>query len=216
MKTALIVYGGWEGHYPSETANILRELLEAEYFSVTLRDSLDALESVERLQDYQLIIIHWTQGEITSAQFDVLRQAVYGGVGLAGIHGGLGDAFRNVPEYQYMVGGQWVAHPGNDAVTYDVHILDQEHPITRGISDFSVTSEQYYMHIDPAIHTLATTQFGDTTMPVAWTKRYGFGKVFYHSLGHKPEIVRMQEVSKLTRRGMLWAASDKEASPWRE
>ncbi|GMA64988.1 ThuA domain-containing protein [Alicyclobacillus fastidiosus] len=208
MKKALVVYGGWEGHYPKDIAEMFAGLLEQSDVRVTLSDTLDAFSSVDDLRQYQLIVPHWTQGDITSEQFAALRQAVHDGVGLAGIHGGMGDAFRNVPEYQYMVGGQWVAHPGNDGVTYGVNIVDKEHVITAGISDFTVTSEQYYMHIDPAIHTLATTNFGEVAMPVAWTKTYGAGKVFYHSLGHKPDIVAMPEVTRLTIQGMLWAAAD--------
>ncbi|EPZ53000.1 ThuA domain-containing protein [Alicyclobacillus acidoterrestris] len=208
MSQALVVYGGWEGHYPGEIADIFAELLGEIGFGVTMSDRLDSFTSADDLRAFQLIVLHWTQGDIAPNQFAALREAVHGGVGLAGIHGGLGDAFRNIPEFQYMVGGQWVAHPGNDGVTYDVTVTDLNHPITQGVPNFTVTSEQYYMHIDPAIHTLATTRFGDTVMPVAWTKRYGSGKVFYHSLGHHPDVVRMPEVLRLTRQGLAWAAAE--------
>jgi type 1 glutamine amidotransferase len=118
----------------------------------------------------------------------------------------LGDAFRNEVEYQFMVGGQWVAHPGDDGVGYEVRISDRHHPITAGVEDFSVVSEQYYMHIDPAIHVLATTQFGDLVMPVAWTTQYGSGKIFYSSLGHSPDIVQLPGALALMTQGMIWAA----------
>jgi type 1 glutamine amidotransferase len=145
-------------------------------------------------------------GTVTQSQLAALLAAVRGGVGLAGMHAGLGDAFRNEVEYQFMVGGQWVAHPGDDGVGYEVRIADRHHPITAGVEDFSVVSEQYYMHIDPAIHVLATTQFGGLAMPVAWTTQYGSGKIFYSSLGHSPDIVQLPGALALMTQGMMWAA----------
>ena len=115
-----------------------------------------------------------------------------------------------------MTGGQWVAHPGNDRVRYTVQIADKTHPITSGIKDFDVTSEQYYMHIDPAICVLASTQFptapgphvanGPLEMPVIWTKLYGKGRVFYCSLGHTPQVLAAEPVATIMRRGFGWAA----------
>ena len=82
-------------------------------------------------------------------------------------------------------------------------------PITAGLSDFEVTSEQYLMHVDPGNTVLATTLFGDTVMPVTWTKRYGKGRVFYCSLGHQAATVRMPPVLTMVTRGLVWAAEGK-------
>ena len=135
------------------------------------------------------------------------------GVGIAGWHGGLGDSFRNNVEYQFMVGGQWVAHPGN-IIDYEVNILDHSDPITHGLSDFKMRSEQYYMHVDPAVKVLATTTFtGEhapwvkgVVMPVAWKKMYGRGRVFYCSLGHVAADFKVIEAREMVKRGMLWAS----------
>lgn len=208
MKQALIVYGGWEGHHPKEMAELLAGQLRAHDFNVILSDTLDAYQEMD-LQALDLIVPIWTMGTITQAQLNPLLEAVKSGVGLAGNHGGMADSFRNETEYQFMVGGQWVAHPGNDGVTYNVHIDGVPSPITEGIPDFTVTSEQYYMHVDPSITVLATTRFGETIMPVAWTKHYGKGRVFYLSLGHTPDVIRPREPLTIMTRGMLWAAEGK-------
>jgi type 1 glutamine amidotransferase len=183
----------------------MAEALRKHSVEVDVEDNLDAFA---RLADgsYQLVIPNWTMGTITGEQLKPLLDAVRGGVGAAGVHGGMGDAFRQQCEYQFMVGGQWVAHPGGDGITYDVHIVDPDDPITRGMNDFTVTSEQYYVHVDPGNHVLATTNFGDVAVPVAWTKHYGEGRVFYCSLGHKAGIVSQEEVLPLVTNGMLWAA----------
>ena len=151
MRKALIVWGGWDGHQPKEVGEIFAGILREENFEVTVSDTLDAYKDEELMAQLDLIVPVWTMGEITQEQLRPLLDTVQAGCGIAGCHGGMGDSFRNEVEYQYMVGGQWVAHPGNDGVRYDVNMTDAEDPLTQGIGDFEVSSEQYYMHVDPAI-----------------------------------------------------------------
>lgn len=206
MKTAWIVQGGWDGHEPQQVAAILGRLLREEGFDVTIFDTLDCFADAAALAEVSLIVPCWTMGQISDAQLQPFLDAVRSGVGCAGLHGGMGDAFRSQPEYQFMVGGQWVAHPGNDGVTYEVQVADPTDPVMAGSETLTVTSEQYYMHVDPGNHVLATTQFGEVTMPVMWKKQYGEGRVFYCSLGHHADIVALPQVLTWMRRGMVWAA----------
>jgi uncharacterized protein len=206
VKKALIVQGGWDGHQPKEVADIFAGILGEENFEVEVSDTLDSLLDGEKLLGLNLIVMVWTMGSITKEQLDPLLAAVKSGVGIAGCHGGIGDSFRNETEYQLMVGGQWVAHPGTDGVNYTVNITQKENPLVAGIEDFPVCSEQYYMHVDPGNKVLATTNFGEVVMPVVWTKSYGEGKVYYNSLGHQANIVAMPEVTELMRRGFVWSA----------
>jgi type 1 glutamine amidotransferase len=206
MKRALIFQGGWQGHQPAEVAAILAGVLREHDFEVEVSDTLDALCDEAQLKQLDLIVPLWTMGSIAKEQLLPLLAAVQSGVGIAGCHGGMADSFRNETEYQYMVGGQWVAHPGNDGVTYEVEIVDRPDSFLKGMSNFIVKSEKYYMHIDPAIRVLAITRFDELEMPVTWTKRYGKGRVFYCSLGHQANIVAMPETLEMMRRGMLWAA----------
>lgn len=206
MKKALIVQGGWTGHQPVEVAEILAGVLREENFEVEVSDTLDSFRDEEKLLGLNLIVPVWTMGKIEHEQLAPLLAAVKSGVGIAGCHGGLADSFREATEFQYMVGGQWVAHPGNDGVTYTVHMKVKDDPITTGIEDFEVCSEKYYMHVDPAIRVLAVTYFDEVEMPVVWTKTYGAGRVFYSSLGHQANIVSMPPALTMMRRGMLFAA----------
>jgi hypothetical protein len=206
MKSALLVRGGWLGHEPFEVSEILGKALREHGFQVEFSETLDVFKDKEKLSKLDLIVPLWTMGKIERDQLAGLLEAVKGGVGIGGVHGGMGDAFREATEYQYMVGGQWVAHPGNDGVRYMVHIEPTDSPITAGLKDFEVVSEHYYMHIDPAIRVLATTKFGDVVMPVTWTKHYGKGRVFYCSLGHVAKVFDIPEALTMTVRGLLWAA----------
>ena len=213
-KQALIVYGGWEGHDPCGVANVFAEILNEEHFAVTKSDTLDIF--LTDLTKYDLIVPVWTMGTLKPEAEENVCNAVAAGTGIAGCHGGMCDAFRSSTEWQFMTGAQWVAHPGNSDVTYDINIKKaSSSPLTEGIEDFSVTSEQYYIHIDPAVDVLATTTFtypgnhtanGRITVPVAFTKRWGQGKVYYNSLGHNRYIFDIPQVREMMRRGFLYAA----------
>jgi type 1 glutamine amidotransferase len=212
-KKALIVQGGWDGHQPEETSQLLAADLKDAGFEIEIADNLDALIDEARLKALSLIVPHWTMGTLTSEQEKSLVQAVESGVGIAGIHGGMGDAFRSSTAYQFMVGGQFVAHPDNHK-DYVVHLTKRSDPILTGLDDFTIHSEQYYLHVDPSNEVLATTTFQTTSapwvngtiMPVVWKRAYGHGRVFYQSIGHSPKELQVAEVREITRRGLLWAA----------
>ncbi len=212
-KRVLMVYGGWEGHDPKETSHLFAGLLEEAGLDVTLSQSLDSYLDADLMASVDMIVPIFTMSTITREQEAGLLNAIRGGVNVGGWHGGMADAFRNNTEYQFMVGGQWVAHPGN-IIDYRVDVNDQQHPITAGIADFDMRSEQYYLHTDPSNEVLATTTFGGehapwiegTVMPVVWTRHYGKGKVFYSSLGHVVGDFDVPEAREIVRRGLLWAA----------
>lgn len=213
MKSALFVWGGWQGHEPEQAARIFATILQAEGYQTELSDSLDVYENAEKMQSLDLIVPVVSMSTITEAQESGLLNAIHSGVGIGGWHGGMADSFRNNTNYQFMVGGQWVAHPGN-IIDYRVNITRHDDPITAEIADFDMHSEQYYMHVDPSNEVLATTTFsGDTNpwiegtvMPVVWKRRWGSGRVFYCSLGHVARDFDVPEAREIVRRGLLWAA----------
>ncbi|AZS14392.1 ThuA domain-containing protein [Paenibacillus lutimineralis] len=219
MKKALIVWGGWDGHEPEQVATIFKNALLEHQFEVEVADTLDAYADAEKLLGLDLIVPVWTMGEISQELVNNVSAAVQAGTGLAGCHGGMCDSFRNNVDWQFMTGGQWVAHPGNDGVEYKVEIKSSSSPLVEGVSDFMVSTEQYYLHVDPAVEVLATTRFPvidgphrlnkAVDMPVVWTKRWGLGRVYYNSLGHHADIVDLPPVKELMTRGMLWAAEGK-------
>ena len=211
MREALIVWGGWSGHEPEQGANIVGAMLEEEGFKVYIETSTEAFAD-PAIHDMSLIVPIYTMSKIEKEEVDNLTKAVEGGVGLGGYHGGMCDAFRDAVGYQFMCGGQWVAHPGN-IIDYRVNITSDD-PIVAGLGDFDYRSEQYYMHVDPSNEVLATTRFtGDhaawiegVVMPVAWKRRHGKGRVFYSALGHVAKEFEVPQMRTMLKRGLLWAA----------
>lgn len=219
-KKVLYVYGGWDGHDPKQCHDLFVPWLKSEGAEVFVYDNLSCYDDSTLMGSVDLIIQHFTQGDITAQQEKALLNAIRSGIGLAGWHGGTGDSFRSNVEYQYMVGGQWVAHPGN-IIQYDVQITDHNDPVTAQLSNFSMESEQYYMHVDPNVKVLATTTFssmhndwiGGAVIPVVWKKSYGKGRVFYSSLGHVIKDFEVPEVLEIMQRGIRWAAQSKNEGP---
>ncbi len=211
-KSALIVWGGWEGHTPERSARLVGEMLEGHGFEVAIEATTEAFADAA-LGEFNLIVPAITMSRIEREELTNLLAAVRAGTGIAGFHGLMCDTFRNEPDYQFMTGGQWVAHPGN-IIDYTVNITRPDDPVMAGIGDFPYRSEQYYMHFDPSVEVLATTTFkGDifdeiegVVMPVVWKRRFGKGRVFYSSLGHVADEFQVPQMRTIFERGALWAA----------
>ncbi|GAB5518579.1 MAG: ThuA domain-containing protein [Rhodothermales bacterium] len=219
-KKALFVYGGWPGHKPEVFMKQMVPVLEGEGFDVVVSDALDSYADADLMATVDVVIQQWTMSKITNEQANGLLAAIKNGTGMAGWHGGMGDAFREHTEYQFMTGGQFVSHPGGQ-IDYTVNVVDNRDPIMDGIGDFEVKgTEQYYMHVDPNNHVLATTRFtaahnadvGGAVMPVIWKRRYGKGRVFYNAIGHNPNDFDTPEVMTVTLRGIHWASQGKDAA----
>lgn len=221
MKKALIVEGGWDGHEPKLTSKRFQGLLEKNDYQAEISSTLDCLADVEKLMELDLVVACWTMGEINNDYVINLSKAIGAGTGMAGCHGGMCDAFRQNTEWQFITGGQWVSHPGGDGIDYTVNICKGSSPIVEGLEDFPVCSEHYYLHVDPCIEVLASTRFPSVhyyhisnkpvDMPVAWTKYWGNGRVFYNSLGHHDDVFEKSPNAEiLMERGMLWAGEGKQ------
>ena len=212
MKQAFIVWGGWAGHEPEPCARVVEKMLSEDGFNVVVENTTEAFAD-PNLSKFDLIVPVITMSTIEKEELNNLIAAVQSGVGLGGFHGQMGDTFRNEPNYQFMVGGQWVAHPGK-IIDYTVNITRHDDPIMAGITDFPYHSEQYYLHVDPSNEVLATTTFNGehaewidgTVMPVVWKRRYGQGRVFYSALGHVAQEFEVPQMATILRRGLHWAA----------
>jgi type 1 glutamine amidotransferase len=214
MKNALIVWGGWDGHEPKQCAELFARKLTERGFTVELSATLEVFADAAKLAGLSLIVPIWTCGTLTPEQSKGVVDAVSSGVGLAGFHGGMCDAFRGNIDWQWMTGGQFLAHPDN-LKDYQINIVNRTDPIMAGISDFKVRSEQYYMLVDPRNEVLATTTHQSVSapwtngvvMPFVWKKLHGRGRVFFSAMGHVcSEFAAVPEQLEITLRGMSWAA----------
>ncbi len=212
MPRALIVWGGWEGHRPKESAELVAGILGEQGFDTVVTRDYAALGAPD-IGKMDLVVPMITNDVIERDIVVRLSDAVRAGTGLAGHHGALATSFRSVVEFHYLCGVQWVAHPG-DFIDFHVDVTRPDDPIMAGIAGFDFHSEQYYLHYDPSIEVLATTTFSGqydaastgVTMPVVFKRRFGAGRVFYSALGHVPAELEHPAAREILTRGLVWAA----------
>lgn len=227
-RNALIVRGGWDGHEPEQTTDSFIPFLRKNGFEVRVESSPAVYLEQDYLDAVDLIIQINTMSTIEQAELAGLQRAVLAGTGFAGWHGGIADAYRNSADYLHMVGGQFAHHAGadpaervgdqlDDYIPYTVHITDlgRTHPITAGIADFDLVTEQYWVLSDEYNDVLATTTqevrpwdawHRPVTAPAIWVREWGAGRVFVSAPGHKLEVLQDPNVRTIIKRGLLWAA----------
>jgi len=227
-RRALVVRGGWDGHQPVETTDVFLPFLEANGFQVRVEESPAVYADADAMAATDLIVQNNTMNTIEREQFEGLRAAVEAGTGFAGWHGGIADSYRNNADYLQMVGGQFASHPGkhpdertgeqsDNYVPYTVNmtLAGADHPITQGIGDFDLVTEQYWVLHDDYNDVLATTTQAvrpwdpwnrPITSPAIWTRQWGRGRIFVSTPGHRVEIVTQPAVRTIIERGLLWAA----------
>lgn len=207
-KKALIVQGGWDGHTPKQCAEVFEGELKKKGYNVVVSDTLASYADKALMDSVDLVVPIWTMGQIKPEEEKGLLDAVTAGTGVAGFHGGMCDSFRGNLGYQMMTGGQWISHPGGLWPEYSVQILDREHPITQGITDFKLqNTERYWLMVNPGVKVLGTLYFEDfgVNMPYVWTNTWGKGKVFYAAYGHSYKDFDGPVARELVVRGMVWA-----------
>jgi type 1 glutamine amidotransferase len=211
---ALFLQGGWPGHQPEVIVSRFTAALQKHGATCEVVTDLACLADLEWLRSFDVISPCWTMGQISSEQSAGLQEAVRLGTGLAGVHGGMGDAFRGNTGYEWMVGGHFVGHP--HVGEYTVRVKEPSDPVMTGLPDeFVYRSEQYYMLVDPVARVLADADYfhegAVCCMPVVWTKHWGRGRVFYSSLGHAPaEFDTFPAVFAMAVQGLIWAARKRE------
>jgi type 1 glutamine amidotransferase len=228
-RTALVVRGGWEGHQPEAATELFIPHLKANGFDVRVEGSPAVYTETDYLATVDLIMQCYTMGSIERAEFAGLEAAVRAGTGLAGWHGGIADSYRNTSDYLHLIGGQFACHPGKDPhvsapsdpahnfVPYTVNMLPvaKQHPITEGLEDFDLVTEQYWVLCDSYIDVLATTTqkvrpwdpwHREVTSPALWTRRWGAGKIFVATPGHSLDVLQHPTVRTIIERGLLWAS----------
>jgi type 1 glutamine amidotransferase len=227
-KTALVVRGGWDGHQPVEATELFIPYLIKNGYEVRIEESPAVYADAAVMAEVDVIMQCMTMSTIEADECEGLRAAVASGVGLVGWHGGIADSYRNTSDYLHLIGGQFACHPGkhqsertgeqsDNYVPYTVTMLPeaQEHPVTAGIGDFDLVTEQYWVLADSYIDVLATTTQKvrewdpwqrPVTSPAVWTRQWGQGRIFVTTAGHRVEILEEPPVRTMIERALLWAS----------
>jgi type 1 glutamine amidotransferase len=226
-RKALVVRGGWEGHKPVKSTEMFLPFLEQNGYTVRVEASPAVYADPIEMAGTDLIVQCLTMGEITREQLRGLRAAVEAGTGFTGWHGGIVDSFRASADYLQLIGGQFVTHPGKDPAvcvgddsdkilphTVTITDLGRAHPVTVGLDDFQLRTEQYWVLHDDLIDVLATLTHPahpwqpwhrPIVSPAVWTRHWGAGRVMVTTPGHTLDVLEETHIRTIIERGMLWA-----------
>ncbi|CAM3606614.1 ThuA domain-containing protein [Isoptericola cucumis] len=227
-KRALVVRGGWEGHSPEAATDLFLPFLREQGFEVRVESDNEVYADAEVMAATDLVLQCVTMSQISGPALTGLRAAVEAGTGLAGWHGGIADSYRASSDYLQLVGGQFATHPGKEPHlrrgdasdnylphTIELTDLGREHPITAGLDDVELDTEQYWVLHDDLIDVLATTTHPapdwhpwhrPVTSPAVWTRQWGAGRVFVATPGHSVDVLEHPTVRTVVERGLLWAS----------
>lgn len=214
----LIITGCDVGAHPwRKTTPAIRKVLEdTKKFEVFVCEDPAILESKEALEKYSLIVqnyLNFRVPTISDKAKENLASFVKGGKGFVAFH--LSSAsFGEWGEFHKMVGRYWVMGKSGHGprATFTSNIVDKEHPITKGMSDFETDDELYAKLLgDGPIHLLvsAYSDWSKKVEPLVFTVSYGKGRVYHHCYGHDANAVLHPPVAKLMARGAEWAATGK-------
>ena len=224
---ALVVRGGWEGHQPVKATELFLPFLERHGYAIRIEESPEIYADAAEMARTDLIVQCMTMSEIGREALSGLRAAVAAGAGFTGWHGGIADSYRASSDYLQLVGGQFATHPSKEPgrcgkgqednyLPYEVNItpLGREHPITAGLADFPLETEQYWVLHDDLIDVLATTTHPvrpwhpwhrPITSPAIWTRLWGSGRIVVTTPGHSLDVLENENVRTVIERGMRWA-----------
>lgn len=227
-RRALVVRGGWDGHQPEQTTDLFIPFLREQGFEVRVETDNEVYADAEVMESTDLVLQCVTMSQISGTALAGLRAAVEAGTGLAGWHGGIADSYRASSGYLHLVGGQFATHPGKEPGlrtgegsdnflrhTVELTDLGREHPVTAGLDDVELETEQYWVLHDDLIDVLATTTHPapdwhpwhrPVTSPAVWTRQWGEGRVFVATPGHSVDVLEHPTVRTIVERGLLWAS----------
>ena len=117
------------------------------------------------------------------------------------------NTLDGVDEWPQWIGGRWnrstSMHP--PIGDFGVQVTDQSHPITRGLSDFSLFDERYsYLDVYEGAEVLLDHTFEGRTHPLAWAVEQDGARSVYDGLGHGVAAFASPERVELLRREVGW------------
>jgi type 1 glutamine amidotransferase len=217
-----LLYFTHSAGYRHEVIPLSREILTrlggaSGAFEVTTSEDPSEFSS-DNLARYAAVMFY-TSGELplSEAQKRALLDFVRAGRGFLGVHSAT-NTFYNWPDYRDLVGGYFDGHPWHQTVT--VEVTDPGNPLVAflgnslqvrdeiyQIRDFDHQGSRVLLRLDPRSVDLgkAGVHRRSYGWPLAWTRRYGEGRVFYSALGHEPSVWQDARYQRMLSNAILWS-----------
>jgi len=212
IRTLIVTGVDHKAHLWQKTSPCLRKMLEKDgRFQVEVATDPDVLADA-KLLDFDLLVLHFKNyaplPREEQARANLLKYLA-AGKGLALIHFASG-AFEDWPQFADIAGKVWDRKTSHDPRgPFTVHIINHDHPITHGMSDFATDDELYVCLVgSKPVEVLATARSKRTGKdhPLAFVHQCGSARVFHTPLGHDVKALEMPGAEQLIVRGCAWSA----------
>jgi hypothetical protein len=205
-KTKVLVIAGGHGYSINQFRAVFRGYGDMD---CTFADEKNvAGESFDDISKwhYDAIVLYNYKKTLSPQQQANFLKLMDRGVGLVILHHAI-YGYRPWPEFQKIVGvTSWLAGSKNN-ITMKIHVEDPQHPLTKGLADFTITDETYHGHtIAPECHILLTTDEPSNARAISWVHTYRKSPVCYLQLGHGVSAYDNPHFAEYLRRAIRWSA----------
>jgi type 1 glutamine amidotransferase len=220
MENILIVTGGHE--FEPSFYEIFDSYVDVQYDTIS-QPKFNQMITSGIADQYSALVFYDMWQEITEEQKQAFLGLLNKGQGMVFLHHAL-VAYQHWNEFINILGGKYIETDFYDDpnmkgstytedITLDIKVAVKDHPVTKGISDFSIYDEGYqYVEMMPTIKPLLTTIHPDCTPTVAWTHTYKKSRIVYLLLGHGQEAHENENYRKLIRNAVNWVGSSESQS----
>jgi type 1 glutamine amidotransferase len=192
------------------------------YIESKQKEQTDIFEDISNW-NYDVIVLYNMNHNITDKQKRNFVKLLEEGVGVVALHHCIG-AFRYWPEYKKIIGGKYYLKDSTekertedgrvypissykDGVDTEVEIANKNHPVTKGLKDFTINDETYKDCVyEDNNKVLATNDHPSGDKPIVWTRKYADAKICYIRLGHDKNAYAHPAYRKLVSNAIKWAA----------
>jgi type 1 glutamine amidotransferase len=197
-------------YHPDETLPILQAYLEKKYGIVSTRiftkDKTD-LPGLENLDNCDVAVLFTRRLELKGDQLERIKKYCQSGKPLVGIRTASHAIQTWLDLDKEVFGGNYQNHYKEGPLTQVSIAVAQYHPILKGVKGFASKGSLYKNHghakdIGVLLHGETP---GQEVEPVAWTRLYKGGRIFYTSLGHQKDFEE-ESFLRLVGNAVLWVA----------
>jgi type 1 glutamine amidotransferase len=188
----LLITGG-HAYDTTEFFEMFHSLEGISFDSVSYPNALEMLSST-KVGKYDLLLFYDYMPDLPLADSLIFQNLTMLGMPMIFMHHAL-CSFQRWEGYQQMVGGKYVMpgyHPDSSLYSgyahdldLNIEVLDPNHPVTRGISEFVIHDEGYYnIQINPDVKPLLGTSHPNCSPVMAWENQANNSNCIYLMFGH--------------------------------
>jgi len=217
-KVKAVVITAGHGFQKEPFFEIFDSFDNIEYNHFPLKDDSEIFEDISNW-DYDVIVLYNMTQQISPKRRRNFLKLLNRGVGVVALHHCIA-AFEDWSEYRKIIGGIYFLHAKQENgiaykpstykhdVDFKIHVEDTSHPVTKGMSDFTIHDETYKNCVfEKDNQVLLSTNHPTSDTPLCWVRQYDRARIFYIQMGHGPSAYADKNYRRVVSRAIRWCAN---------